>query len=113
MGYALWTAGYNPDEDDSFEEKQWPEPVTLKFNGKGYKVFLIVSNGNAIADIKGPFTPTNDIGADTEVEVALPLINHWNSDSGCLRLLTNLEQYYQKFKLFKRNMDFSFDKEVI
>ena len=21
MGYASWTAGYNPDEDDSFEEK--------------------------------------------------------------------------------------------
>ena len=115
MGYASWTAGYNPDTDDSFEEKQWPEPITLRFNGKEYKVFLIVSNGNPFADIKGPFTPTTaiDIGTDTEVEVALPLINHWNSDSGCLRLLINLEEYYQKFKLFKRNIDFSFTKEVI
>jgi hypothetical protein len=45
MGYASWTSNYNPDEDSFEDEKQWPEPVTLRFNGKEYKVFLVVKNG--------------------------------------------------------------------
>jgi hypothetical protein len=114
MGYASWTANYNPDEDSFEEEEQWPEPVTLRFNEKEYKVFLIVNSGNPTVDIQGPFNPSpeNNIGTDTEVEVVLPLINYWaGSDSSIL--LINLEQYYQKYKLFKRNIEFSFVKEVI
>ena len=28
MGYASWTSDYNPDE--TFEEKQWDEPVIIR-----------------------------------------------------------------------------------
>jgi hypothetical protein len=116
MGYASWTAGYNPDTDDSFEEKQWPEPVILRFNRKEYKVFLIVKSGNPFPDIKGPFTPAVNIGTDTEVEVALPLINYWSSNhnpDSYSTLLDRLERAYRKFILFKRDIEFSFTKEVI
>ena len=78
MGYASWTANYNPDTDDSFEEKQWHEPVILRFNRKEYKVFLIVKSDKSLPDIKGHFTPAVNIGTDTEVEVALPLFNYWS-----------------------------------
>ena len=88
-----------------------PEPVILRFNGKEYKVFLIVKNDNPFTSIDGPFTPVNNIGTDTEVEAALPLINHWNNNYSTL--LDNLEKYYKIFKLFKRNTDFSFTKGVI
>lgn len=109
MGYASWT-GHNDNPRDSFEEEQWEEPVIVRFNRKEYKVFLIVNNDNPLTRKEGPAFP--EIGTDTEVEVTLPLTaSHW--DTGHSSLLDNLERYYNTFKLVKRNVDFSFTKEVI
>jgi hypothetical protein len=116
MGYASW-AGHDYKPEDSFEDKQWEEPVILRFNCKEYKIFLVVNNDNPLTKIVGPTTlPTAlGIGADTEVEVALPLTaTYWIRHCGSLSslLLDNLEWYYKTFKLVKRNISFSFTREV-
>ena len=113
MGYASWTAQDSPEDNDSFEDKQWPEPVTLRFDRKEYKVFLIVSSGDKpLTQIHGPVT-IDSIGTDTEVEVALPLVNCWTHEYENSLLLKRLEKYYKSFKLIKRNVDFSFSAKVI
>ena len=40
MGYASWTSGDNPDE--WFQDIQWLEPVTLRFNMQEHRVFVQV-----------------------------------------------------------------------
>ncbi|HEU4443169.1 MAG TPA: hypothetical protein VFR94_00685 [Nitrososphaeraceae archaeon] len=109
MGYASWT-GHNDNPKDSFEEEQWKEPVILRFNRKEYKVFLIVNNDNPLTRKEGPII--TGIGSDTEVEVALPLTaSYW--DTAHSSFLDDLERYYKTFKLPKRNLNFSFTREVI
>lgn len=113
MGYASWTATNNGSTDDSFEDKQWPEPVILRFNGIQYQVFLVVSGDKILPPtIDGPVT-INSIGTDTEVQVALPLVNCWTGNYENSLLLKRLEKYYKTFKLIKRNIDFSFTSEVV
>jgi hypothetical protein len=113
MGYASWTSNESPKGNDSFEDKQWPEPVIIRFDRKEYKVFLIVSGGDKpLTQIQGPVT-IDGIGTDTEVEVALPLVNCWLGDHNNSILLNKLEKYYKTFKLIKRNVDFSFTSEIV
>lgn len=52
MGYASWTSNDNPE--DSFEDKLWAEPVILRFDGKEYKVFIIVNNDIISTKKEGP-----------------------------------------------------------
>jgi hypothetical protein len=108
MGYASWTSNDSPKDNDSFEDKQWPEPVILRFDTKEYKVFLIVREGDKpLTQLHRPVT-IDGIGTDTEVEVALPLVNCWTHEDENSLLLKRLEKYYKSFKLIKRNVDFSF-----
>ena len=82
MGYASWTS--RDSSGDSFEEKQWEEPIVLRFNGKEVKVFLKVDSDTwaTWADIQPPtvFNAPNF----TEVEIALPVIDHWLALSNVL-----------------------------
>jgi hypothetical protein len=114
MGYASWMNinGYSTKED-SFEDKQWDEPVILRFNGnKEYRAFIVVVNGDIKPTrIDGPTTITKDIGTDTEVEAALPLSAYWNDKYSAL--LNSLERYHRTWRLIKRNTEFGFAKEVI
>jgi hypothetical protein len=110
MGYASWT-GHDDSyksaaEQDSFEDKQWNEPVILRFNKKEYRVFIIViGNGiDIISRFEGPIRIDN-IGTDTEVEVVLPLYHSGTLDT--------LRHYHNTFRLVKRNVDFSFSTEVV
>jgi hypothetical protein len=121
MGYASWTSGSGSSNnlEDSFEDKQWEEPVTLRFDGREYKAFIVVINGDIRSTrIEGPTQirykeayPLSPSYPYTEVEVALPLSAYWNTC--CDTLLDHLERYYYTFKLVKRNTDFSFTKEVV
>jgi hypothetical protein len=115
MGYASWMNinGYST-QGNSFEDKQWDEPVILRFNRKEYRAFIVVVNG----DIKptriersATITEGIDIGTDTEVEVALPLSVYWNNKYSAL--LNSLERYHRTWRLIKRNTEFDFAKEVI
>ena len=61
MGYASWIEGsgdsyYDSDPDsDNFIDKQLKEPLTLRFNGQEYKVFIKVDRNISIGtDIVGP-----------------------------------------------------------
>jgi hypothetical protein len=113
MGYASWMNinGYSTQED-SFEDKQWDEPVILRFNRKEYRAFIVVTNGDIKPTrIEGPATITKNIGTDTEVEVALPLPASWNNDYKAL--LNHLERYHRIWKLVKRNTEICFAREVI
>jgi hypothetical protein len=117
MGYASWMnlcSNYdnNSTQENSFEDKQWDEPVILRFNGnQEYRAFIVVVNGDIKPTrIEGP-TPIVNLSTDTEVEVALPLSPYWNND--CNVLLNHLERYHRTWKLVKRNTEFVFDKEVI
>lgn len=107
MGYASWTSINN--SDDSFEDKKWEEPVILRFNGREYKVFIVVNNEKISTRNEGPslFDEPNI----TEVEVALPLPVYWSTAKETL--LDRLEKYYKIYKLAKSKIDFSFSKEAI
>lgn len=52
MGYASWTSINNPE--DSFMDRQWEEPVILRFNAHEYKIFIIVDNETISTRIEGP-----------------------------------------------------------
>jgi hypothetical protein len=71
MGYASWTSNYDPEL--SLEEKQWQEPLILRFNDKQIKAFMIVDidNQTYYADIKPP--TKFDAPDFSEVEIALPI----------------------------------------
>ena len=105
MGYASWTCNDNPE--DSFIDKQWEEPVILRFNGQECKAFIIVDRDNHTisSDIKE--RTKIDAPDFTEVEIALPLPTHWNQEQH-EALLDRLEKYYKKYKLAKPRTDFSF-----
>ena len=111
VGYAsrMNINGYSTVED-SFEDKQWDEPLILRFNGnKEYRAFIVVVNGEIKPTrIEGPATIREDIGTDTEVEVALPLPTYWNNDYNAL--LNQLERYHSIWKLVKRNTGIGFSK---
>jgi hypothetical protein len=114
MGYATWMNinGYSTVED-SFEDKQWDEPVILRFNGnKEYRAFIVVVNGDIkTTRIEGLTTTKEVIGTDTEVEVALPLSVYWNDKYSAL--LNILERYHRTWSLIKRNTEFGFASEII
>ena len=78
MGYASWTSNDNPE--DSFIDKQWEEPVILRFNGQERKAFIIVDRDNhtIFPDIKQP--TKFDAPDFTEVEITLPLHTYWNQE---------------------------------
>ena len=40
MGYASWTRDYNASE--TFEDKQWEQPVIVRCNGKEFRAFIKV-----------------------------------------------------------------------
>ena len=40
MGYASWTRDYNASE--TFEDKQWEQPVIVRCNGKEFRAFIRV-----------------------------------------------------------------------
>ena len=115
MGYASLTSGDNAQ--DSFEDRQWEEPIILRFNGKEVRVFLKVDRDTwtAWCDIQEPtlFNAPNF----TEVEIALPVPEYWNQagflNGGHNELLSKLEAYYKKYKIAKKSRtSFSFCKEV-
>jgi hypothetical protein len=109
MGYASWTSNDNPD--DWFENKQWPEPVTLRFNGEQHRVFVQVDRESS--EITPVFEePTEyEAAADfTEVEIALPVPRHWKGLHD--ELLYELERYYRLQKLTKSRTEFTFTKEA-
>lgn len=91
MAYALWTDGFNHEE--TFEEKQWNEPVIIRCNGKEFRVFI--RDPNTEAEILEN-SPTRDIGPDTEVEVTLPII-----DIDVENLLLYMKAYFLSFKISK------------
>jgi hypothetical protein len=115
MGYASWMniSGNNSTEEDSFEDKQWDEPVILRFNGnKEYRAFIVVINGDIKhTRIEESINLTRNIGTDTEVEIALPLHAYWNNDYNAL--LNQLERYHRIGKLVKRHTEIGFAKEVV
>ena len=105
MGYALWTADFNPD--NSFENKQWNEPIIFRFNGQERKVFIDVEPGQKVQPIFD--TPTiYDTSGFTEVEIALPIAPFWNHGLGYDMLLDKLKDYCRTSRLSKIKTDISF-----
>lgn len=103
MGYAAWTSDYNPDE--TFEEKQWNEPVIIRCNKKEYRAFIKVDNSRQKiwAEIQEVST-TQNIGTDTEVEVTLPILRSADSDDFWIG---RLKRYYDNYKIGKSRTEFS------
>jgi hypothetical protein len=109
MGYASWTS--NDNSEDSFDDRQWDEPIILGFNGKEVKVFLKVDRDTwtTLCDIHEPtlFDRTDF----TEVEVALPMPDYYNHiEDGNKVLFDKLERYYRAYKVAKKSRtSFSFE----
>lgn len=104
MGYASWTSDYNPDE--TFEEKEWNEPLIIRANGFEYKAFIKVDTSRQIirAEIHQNEKPTRDVDNDTEVEVTLPLSKSLDDDEFWVG---RLKRYYNIYKIGKSRTDFS------
>jgi len=117
MGYASWTSNDNPEL--SFEDKQWLEPLILRFDDKQIKAFIVVDidNQTYYADIKPP--TKFDAPDFSEVEIALPIdcghtvtsYNYNTRQNDTIAeeqmLLNKLEKYYKKYKIMKIQTDFS------
>ncbi len=101
MGYASWTEGLN--DDNSFTDEQWEEPLIVRHNGQEKRVYITVSKGSN-EPIKVEFEEGSSYNATyTEVEVALP-INRLIEDR-----VRELEQYYKIYKIGKSRTEFSFN----
>ena len=109
MGYASWTKDYNADE--TFDDKQWEQPVIVRCNGKEFRAYIIVdiAKQERWTEITEENKPSRDIGNDTEVEITLPILNSLDEDSWWIgRLL----EYHQKSKIGKlTRTDFSIETE--
>jgi len=105
MGYAAWTEGLN--EDNSFVDEQWKEPVIVKYNGKETRVFIKVHKGSSEPmKVEFEYGPSyND--TYTEVKVALMLPKYFNDP-----LARQLEEYYKLYKIGKPKTDFSFTANI-
>lgn len=76
MGYAAWVEGTN--DENSFTDEQWEEPLTIKHNGQEVRVFIIVNKGsNEPIKVKFEDGPSYNY-TYTEVEAVLPLIS-WDN----------------------------------
>ena len=101
MGYASWTEGIN--DDNSFTDKQWEEPLIVIHNGEENRVYITVNKGSN-EPIKVEFEESSSHSAThTEVEVALPF------DRFIEDIVRKLEQYYKIYKIGKSRTDFSFN----
>jgi hypothetical protein len=110
MGYASYISDFNPE--NSFEDKQWPEPVIFRFNNQERRVFITVESMDwHYSDVK---PPTQFAAPDfTEVVVALPISKYCNTRESQIQLLNDLERYYRIQKLAKSRVDFSFTNEGV
>jgi len=95
MGYASIT---RIDVGDSFVDKQYNEPLILRFNGKEYRVFIQVNKARQEinSEIQGPYEWKFGNNSCIEVEIALPLLtgqgDYYYSD-----LEDKLRNYYFRF----------------
>jgi hypothetical protein len=101
MGYASWTEGVN--DDNSFTDEQWEEPLIVKHNGQENRVYITVNKGSN-EPIKVEFEEESSYSDTyTEVEVALPI------DRLIEDRVRELEQYYKIYKIGKSRTEFSFN----
>jgi hypothetical protein len=101
MGYASWTEGIN--DDNSFTDKQWEEPLIVIHNGEENRVYITVNKGSN-EPIKVEFEEGPSHSATyTEVEVAVPVDGFFEDT------VSKLEQYYKIYKIGKSRTDFSFN----
>lgn len=110
--YALISS---TETGDYFISKQWPLPLAIRFNGGEHRIYLNVNKTNDTAPIstkiEGPFKfkPVNgDSRANyIEVELSLPIL----TSGQVIDPMKKLEQYYQKYILFRGNrIEFRFNK---
>lgn len=108
MGYASWTGSHN--EESSFEDKQWKEPLILRYNGQEHRVLIVVDG-----DIPNCFfsEPTSCNATNfTEVEIALPIAStldvSWKEYVESV--LSQIKEYFKRNKIGKTNTDFSFSE---
>ena len=112
MGYALWTADFNPE--DSLEDRQWDEPIIFRFNGQEHKVYISVEAGQKVVPYFSE--PVKyDISGFTEVEVTMPISTEWHFKHD--ELIQRLRDYCRKARLSKIKTDINFtvigeEKEV-
>jgi hypothetical protein len=109
MGYASWTASQN--EESSFEDKQWKEPLILRYNGQEHKVFIVVEGEVPKCFFSKPINC--NARNFTEVEIALPIESTLNISwkENVERVLGQIEEYFERNRIGKTNTDFSFSTE--
>jgi len=122
MGYASIT---RIDLGDSFEDKQWNEPLILRFNGKEYKVFIRVNKARQEinSEIQGPYEIDNKAllwkkqrDNCIEVEFALPLLTTTagqGDDYYHSNLCNKLRDYFRIYKVPKSRTKFTLDCDVV
>jgi hypothetical protein len=103
FGYVLLHA---KDDGTNFIDKQWKQPLIIRHNKIEQKYVLEVDKANQNITAKQiKKRELVDIGTDTEIEVALPIIDDEirdNLDRLCI------EEYCRKYPLFTTDISFKF-----
>lgn len=103
FGYVLLRAN---DDGTEFIDKQWEQPLIIRHNKIEHKYVLEVDKANQKISAKQiEKREFIDIGTDTEIELALPVIDDDTRDS-LDRLF--LEEYCRKYPIFTTDISFKF-----
>ena len=114
MGYASWTNNFDPE---SFEERQWEEPLVMRYNGSEYNIFIRIDRSKQkpiYPEIKKLDSPTIDIGDDTQVILTLPvnLTNGWDEQVNIDSWNFEFNKYFRAYKIAKFNTDFDLTCDI-
>lgn len=112
MGYALWTNDLDR-ESLTVNNKQWPEPIILRYNGQERKVFLKVDWDNQTYGPKCGPTREYNVPDFTEVQVTLPLdyVLKIKSERSKQWISDDIREYFNRNKIGNSNTEFSFCAE--
>jgi hypothetical protein len=110
---CLGMGTYNLDPE-AFEERQWDEPLIMRFNGSEYNVFIRMDRSKpkpVYAEIKKLDHPTADLdfGDGTEVVVTLPvnLTYGWELQENVDSWKFEFMKYLKAYKIVKFHTDFT------
>jgi hypothetical protein len=116
MGYASLmsltadSSDNNNNNDSGSDDKQWEQPLILRFHHKEYRVLASydIYTGVATPDVQGPYK--SEAVDNTEVEVALPvsIANCKGAEYDESPLLDRLRDYYEIYILAKTRTHFNF-----
>ena len=121
MSYASWAGNIKTDTMDGDDDnRQWPDPIILRFNCKEYRVYVNYNRYTGIPSTEIE-EPIHSLATKyTEIECSLPVSKlncdgnpNANNSFDRMPLIDKLQKYYKRYKLGKMNTAFSLDMKYV